>query len=156
MMPASALRHNAPRIMNTHRFRPFRAALRAALLLAAGLFAHGQSLAQETGAADCGLARDPARCEAHQAALAACADQRGKAKTACLAEHMPPVDCGKASNPANCAAAERAKQACGGKQGKALKACLHDAGGDKANGAVAKKKKAAKKPRRTERKKAPR
>lgn len=129
--------------MNTHRFRPFRAALRAALLLAAGLFAHGQSLAQETGAADCGLARDPARCEAHQAALAACADQRGKAKTACLAEHMPPVDCGKASNPANCAAAERAKQACGGKQGKALKACLRDAGGDTVERKAVKKKKAA-------------
>lgn len=152
MMPAFALHDIEPETMNPHALR----LLFASLLLATGLMHGPCAHAQTGGDVDCSIARDPARCEAHQAALAACADQRGKAKTACLAEHMPPVDCSKASNPANCAAAERAKQACGGKQGKALKACLHDAGGDKANGAVAKKKKAAKKPRRTERKKAPR
>lgn len=73
---------------------------------------------------DCNRARDPARCEAHQAALAACSHERGKRKTACLTEHTPPIDCSKAANPSRCEAIERAKQTCAGKGGKEEKACL--------------------------------
>ncbi len=72
---------------------------------------------------DCSVARDPARCEANQAAIAACADQRGKQKTACLEQHLPPVDCSRAENPTRCEAAEKAKRRCAGKSGAALKAC---------------------------------
>lgn len=89
---------------------------------------------------DCGLSRDPARCEVNQAALAACSHERGKRKTACLAEHLPPVDCSKASNPTRCEATERAKQTCADKSGKAQKACLK---GEKQ--AIKKAKKAGKK-----------
>lgn len=81
--------------------------------------------AAQNSEVDCSLARDPERCTAHQTALAACADQRGKKKTACLAEHMPPIDCGKARNPTRCEAIERAKQVCAGKSGKALKSCIN-------------------------------
>jgi hypothetical protein len=73
---------------------------------------------------DCAVARDPARCEARQAALKTCAEVRGAAKHACLEQHMPPVDCTQASNPAKCEAAEKAKEVCRGKSGKALKQCL--------------------------------
>jgi hypothetical protein len=73
---------------------------------------------------DCSRARDPARCEVQQAALATCSHERGKRKTACLAEHMPPIDCSKAANPSRCEAIERAKQTCAGKSGKEEKACL--------------------------------
>lgn len=83
----------------------------------------GYALAQSE-AVDCSLARDPERCLINQAALAACADQRGKSKTACLNQHIPPIDCSRTANPARCEAAERAKQKCGGQNGKALKACL--------------------------------
>ena len=96
---------------------------------------------------DCSRARDPARCEAHQAALAACSHERGKRKTACFTEHMPPVDCSKAANPSRCEAIERAKQTCAGKGGKVEKACLK---GEKQKNKAkkAKKKKVAGKPAR--------
>lgn len=83
----------------------------------------GYALAQSE-AVDCSLARDPERCLINQAALSACADQRGKSKTACLNQHIPPIDCSRTANPARCEAAERAKQKCSGQSGKALKACL--------------------------------
>ena len=74
----------------------------------------------------CAKARDPARCEARQAALKACADKRGKEKQACLDAGMSPVDCSRAQNPERCEAAEKARQGCKGKTGKALKKCLRD------------------------------
>ena len=110
---------------------PFRFLL-ASLSLCAGV------ASAQTTPVDCTLSRDPARCESHQAALAACSHERGKRKTACLAEHMPPVDCSKASNPARCEATERAKQTCADKSGKAQKACLK---GEKQIKKVNKKKK---------------
>lgn len=140
MMAGSVSVEIAPETMHTPAFRPFRDTLIAALFAALSPFAAAQS----PRAVDCGIARDPARCEAHQAALAACADLRGKAQSACLAEHMPPVDCSKASNPANCAAAERAKEVCKGMQGKALKQCLRESGGEKAAKPSGKTKKRAK------------
>lgn len=88
-----------------------------------GLLIPGYTFAQSE-TVDCSLARDPERCLINQAALAACADQRGKSKTACLNEHIPPIDCSRTANPARCEATERAKQNCSGQNGKALKACL--------------------------------
>lgn len=96
-----------------------------ALLLAACLLPL-TVLAAETTVGDCAQARDPARCEARQAAIKACADLRGAEKRACLDAALPPPDCTRARDPARCEAAEKAKQACKGKSGKALKACLRD------------------------------
>lgn len=104
----------------------------------------GHALAQDT-TVDCSLARDPERCEINQAALAACADQRGKSKTACLNERIPPIDCSRTSNPARCEAAERAKQNCAGQSGKALKSCMQgETKGKKQRKAKSAKKKAGK------------
>ena len=44
----------------------------------------------------CAKARDPARCEARQAALKNCGEKRGAEKRACLEASIPPVDCSKA------------------------------------------------------------
>ncbi len=122
-------------------FRPLLRLLLRILLTSLSLCA-GVASAQTTPV-DCTLSRDPARCEANQAALAACSHERGKRKTACLTEHMPPVDCSKASNPARCEATERAKQTCADKSGKAQTACLK---GEKQVKKVTKKtKKAGKK-----------
>lgn len=74
----------------------------------------------------CAKARDPARCEARQAALKACGEKRGIERRACLDASMPPVDCGKAQNPQRCEAAQKAKEVCKGKTGKELKQCLRD------------------------------
>lgn len=95
----------------------FRMTALLCLLLPGYTFAQSETV-------DCSLARDPERCLINQAALAACADQRGKSKTACLNEHIPPIDCSRTANPARCKATERAKQNCSGQNGKALKACL--------------------------------
>jgi hypothetical protein len=94
------------------------------MLAAAALFALP---ARAQSAADyCARARDPARCEARQAALKNCAEQRGAARQACLEASMPPVDCNKAQDPQRCAAAQKAKEVCTGKIGKELKKCLRD------------------------------
>jgi len=100
----------------------------------------------QTAAAECAQARDPVRCEARQAALAACAEKHGAAKHACLETSMPPLDCSKAVDPQHCAAIERAKEICKGKNGKELKACLKSGNPKKAVKAKkgAKKKKVAK------------
>ena len=74
----------------------------------------------------CAKARDPARCEARQAALKNCGEKRGAEKRACLEASIPPVDCNKAQNPQNCEAAQKAKEVCKGKTGKELKKCLRD------------------------------
>lgn len=119
------------------------------ILLLASELAAAQALPAATPA-DCSRARDPVRCEAHQAALAACAHERGKRKTACLSDRMPPIDCSKAANPSRCENIERAKQTCADKRGKAQQACLKGeiqrSKVKKAN--KAKKKKATKKPPR--------
>lgn len=121
------------------------------LCLVSGLAA-AQTLPAPTTEApvDCSRARDPVRCEANQAALAACSHERGKRKTACLAERMPPIDCSKAANPRRCESIERAKQTCADKRGKAQQSCLKGeiqrSKAKKAN--KAKKKKATKKPPR--------
>ena len=94
------------------------------LFLAMALAGAAQGAAAQGASVDCSVARDPERCQAHQEALAACADQRGRAKMACINERLPPVDCAKTANPARCEARERAKQVCQGKSGKELKACL--------------------------------
>lgn len=100
----------------------------------------------QTAAAECAQARDPVRCEARQAALAACADKHGADKRACLETNMPPLDCSKAVNPQHCAAIERAKEICKGKNGKALKTCLKSENPKKAaKGKKGKKAKGAKK-----------
>jgi hypothetical protein len=99
--------------------------LKILLTLAAGALLALPAFAQS--AVDyCARARDPARCEARQAALKNCAEQRGAAKRACLEASMPPVDCSKAQNPQTCEAAEKAKKVCEGKTGKDLKTCLRD------------------------------
>lgn len=93
----------------------------AALLLSAGAYAQSQ---QNTADADCSKARDPARCDARQAAIAACAETRGAKKRQCIESKMPPVDCGKAQNPARCDARQKAREACKDQVGKAHKQCL--------------------------------
>lgn len=80
--------------------------------------------AEESASADCARARDPARCEARQAALVACAEKRGAAKQTCFESYMPPVDCSRDEDPAHCEAIEHAKTVCKGKLGKALKSCM--------------------------------
>ena len=91
----------------------------AGLLLA--LPVHAQSAAD-----DCAKARDPARCEARQAALKTCSEKRGAEKRACLDANIPPVDCSKSQNPQRCEAAQKAKETCKEKTGKDLKKCLRD------------------------------
>lgn len=95
------------------------------LMLAAGALLALPALAQ-SDADDCARARDPARCEARQAALKSCAEKRGAEKRACLDASMPPPDCSKAKKPADCEAAQKAKAACQDKTGKQLQACLRD------------------------------
>ena len=95
------------------------------LTLAAGLLLTLPAIAQS--AADyCAKARDPARCEARQAALKNCAEKRSAEKRACLEASIPPVDCSKAQNPQGCEAAQKAKEICRGKTGKELKKCLRE------------------------------
>lgn len=89
------------------------------LLLALPAFA-------ESAADDCARARDPARCEARQAALKTCGEKRGAERRACLDASIPPVDCSKAQNPQRCEAAQKAKEVCKGKSGKQLKKCLRE------------------------------
>jgi hypothetical protein len=93
------------------------------MLLVAGAFFALPVFAQST-AEECALARDPARCEAVQAALIGCADKRGAAKRACLDASMPPIDCATTRNPQQCEAAQKAKEVCKGKLDKELKKCL--------------------------------
>ncbi len=108
-----------------------------------------QGQAQTADAVDCSIARDPARCEAHQAALSACAEQRGKKKMACINEQLPPVDCTQSNNPARCTAIQRAKETCRGQSGKTLKACLKAGTEVKPRPKKTKKKPAAPKKRQT-------
>lgn len=95
------------------------------LTLAAGALLSLPALAQ-SDADFCARARDPARCEARQAALKNCAEQRGAARQACLEASMPPMDCSKAKDPQSCEAAQKAKQVCEGKTGRDLKKCLRE------------------------------
>ena len=83
------------------------------------------ALAQST-ADDCARARDPARCEARQAALKTCSELRRAEKEACFEANMPPVDCSQSENPAKCEATQKARDACKGKSGNALKKCMRD------------------------------
>lgn len=95
------------------------------LVLAAGTLFSLPALAQ-SDADYCAKARDPARCEARQAALKKCAGKRRAEKQACLEASIPPVDCSKSQNPQTCEAAQKAKEICRGKAGKELKKCLRD------------------------------
>jgi hypothetical protein len=94
-------------------------ALTAGILLALPAFA-------KSAIDYCAKARDPAGCEAGQAALKNCAEKRGAERRACLEASIPPVDCSRAQNPQNCEAAQKAKEVCKGKTGKELKKCLRD------------------------------
>ena len=116
------------------------------ILISLLAFYSGALWAQLDLSVDCGIARDPERCEARQAAIAACSDLRSTAKTACINQYLPPPDCSKASNPGKCEAIERAKETCKGQTGKALKACLGDKSPHKKATAKKGKKKAAAKP----------
>lgn len=95
------------------------------LVLAAGALLALPALAQ-SDADYCARARDPARCEARQAALKNCAGKRRAEKQACIEAGMPPVDCSRSQNPQSCEAAQRAKEICRGKTGKDLKKCMRD------------------------------
>lgn len=74
----------------------------------------------------CAKARDPARCEARQAALKTCRDRRGAERRACLEANMPPVDCSKVQNPQRCEAAQTAKEVCREKSGREMEKCLRE------------------------------
>jgi hypothetical protein len=80
----------------------------------------------QPAADDCARARDPARCEARQAALKTCSEKRRAEKEACLEANMPPVDCSQSENPGKCEATQKAREACKGKSGKVLKQCMRD------------------------------
>ena len=95
------------------------------LLVLAAAFPWLPAFAQ-SAADDCARARDPARCEARQAALKACSEKRRTEKSACLEASMPPVDCSQSENPGKCEATQKAREACKGKTGKALKQCMRD------------------------------
>ena len=99
--------------------------MRKLLIVAAGALLSLPALAQ-TAIDYCAKARDPARCEARQAALKNCSEMRGAAKRTCLEASIPPVDCSKAQNPQRCEAAQKAKEVCKGKTGKELKKCLRE------------------------------
>ena len=75
-------------------------------------------------AIDCSKSRDPARCEARQAARETCKEKRGLARKQCLDDQMPPPDCARARNPESCAANVAAKAACKGKYGTERRQCL--------------------------------
>lgn len=95
------------------------------LILAAGALLGAPALAQS--AADyCARARDPARCEARQAAVKSCGEKRGVEKRACLEASIPPLDCGKTQDPKACEAAQNAREICRGTTGKQLKQCLRE------------------------------
>jgi hypothetical protein len=95
------------------------------LMLAAGALLALPAAAQS--AADyCARARDPARCEARQAALKTCGEMRGPEKQACLDAGIPPVDCSRSKDPQHCEAAQKAKEICKGKLNKELKKCLRE------------------------------
>ena len=120
------------------------------LLLLLGIgFAHA-----EVSTDDCALARDPARCEARQKALASCADMHGTYKRACLEAALPKVDCGRAKNPASCETAQKAREAakaaCQGKEGPELRQCLYEQKPKKKSAKKGKRSKAkAKKAKKT-------
>jgi len=95
------------------------------LMLAAGALLW-QPACAESATDECARARDPARCEARQAALKACGEKRGTEKNACLEARMPPPDCSKAKNPQGCEVARRARDVCKGKAGKEFKQCMRD------------------------------
>lgn len=106
---------------------------RILLLLLGGLIAAPlptTALAQTTGGApkaiDCGKARDPQRCQAREAARAACQDKRGAARRQCIEDAMPPPDCSKSPNPARCSAMLAAREACKDKAGPAHRQCMRE------------------------------
>lgn len=75
---------------------------------------------------DCGKARDPQRCEAHQAAVAACRNERGAQRRQCIDKQMPPRDCSQSRLPARCEAMNQAQAACRDKVGRDHRLCLRD------------------------------
>lgn len=99
--------------------------MKGLLALATGALLALPAFAQPA-AGDCARARDPARCEARQAALKACGEKRGIERRACLEASMPPADCSKSRDSARCEAIQKAKALCQGKTGTAFKKCLRD------------------------------
>ncbi len=98
------------------------------LLLALPNAAQGNSgsssLPSQLAVADCGQARDPARCLALQKARAACQAKRANARRQCLRASMPAPDCSMAPDPAACEVRRQARTVCRGKSGKELRGCL--------------------------------
>ena len=86
----------------------------------------GVGLRSNLAVADCGQARDPARCLAMQQARKACREKRGADRRQCLREKMPAPDCSQAPDPVRCEARRQAHEACQGKTGKELRSCLRN------------------------------
>ncbi len=76
--------------------------------------------------ADCGRARDPARCEARQKALEVCRERRGAERRQCLEALIPPPDCAKAASPERCRRALAAREVCRTKPGPEQRQCLRE------------------------------
>lgn len=99
--------------------------MKCLLTLTAGALLALPALA-ESPADDCAKARDPARCEARQAALKTCSGMRRAEKEACLEANIPHVDCRQAKEPEKCAAARQARETCKNTNGSELKKCMRD------------------------------
>jgi hypothetical protein len=99
---------------------------------AAGLFMNTPVQATQPGPAgnpkivDCDKARNPERCQARQAARAACQGKQGAARRQCLEDNMPPPDCSKAPDPGQCATMIAARAACKDKSGPERRQCLRE------------------------------
>jgi hypothetical protein len=102
------------------------AAVLPACLIAGLLSIPFQAQATEKTAIDCGKAKDPQRCQAREAAQAACQGKRGAARRQCVEDNMPPPDCSKAPSPARCSAMLAAREACKDKVGPAHRQCMRE------------------------------
>jgi len=99
--------------------------------IAAGLMALMLSLTARAepvipAGGDCGLARDPLRCQALQKARGACKEKRGSARQKCVQEKLPAPDCTRDKDRIRCEARHVAQEACKGKTGKEKRSCLRD------------------------------
>jgi len=88
--------------------------------------AQAQAATEAAPAVDCSKARDPQRCQAREAARAACQGKRGAAHRQCMEDGMPPPDCGRSADPTRCAAKQAAREACRDKTGPAHRQCMRE------------------------------
>jgi hypothetical protein len=73
--------------------------------------------------ADCAKAREPARCEAAQAAREACRDLHGSAFRQCTEDLRLHLECAAAAEPRRCESRQKQRAACKSKRGRAGKEC---------------------------------